>query len=95
MCHIDSNGNVSKPLLVPQKDPRFYSSFLQTYNLSTLVKGPVRLAPQAMVAILEDNKHVRNAQLSIKLKKIISQTSFSERTIPDSSRLSESWGLMH
>jgi hypothetical protein len=91
VCHIDSNGAVSKPLLLPQKDPCFYSSFLQTFNLATFIKSPVRLSPNAMVAILEDNHHVRNAQLSLQLQKELTQTSCREKTMPDS----ESRTLMH
>jgi hypothetical protein len=95
LCHIDSNGAVSKPLLLPQNDPDFYSSFLQTYNLPTLVKGPVRLSPQAMVAILEDNNHVKNARLSLDLEQDLAQTSSSEKPMPDSQKLSETRMMMH
>ena len=93
-CHIDSNGNVSKPVLLPQKDPSFYSSFLQTYNLSTLIKGPVRLTPQAMVSILEDGKHVRNAQLSVELQKRVAQEPSPENVVQKQPLASES-GPVH
>jgi hypothetical protein len=91
VCHIDSNGAVSKPLLLPQKDPRFYSSDLQTFNLPTLIKSRVRLSPQAMVAILEGNNQVRNAQLSPDLKKEVAQTAAPDKVMPDS----EGRMLMH
>jgi Tol biopolymer transport system component len=94
-CHIDSNGNVSKPALLPQKDPRFYSSFLQTYNLSTLVKGPVRLTPQAMVTILENGEYARNAQLSLELKKELAQTPLPENAMPDTLKSYENNAILH
>jgi hypothetical protein len=95
ICHIDSNGAVSKPLLLPQKDPRFYSSFLQTFNLSTLVKGPIRISPQAMVAILEDDHNVRNAHLSLQLQEELTQTSAREKIMPDTEKVLDGRTLMH
>jgi hypothetical protein len=48
--HMDQHGEFSKPFLLPQQDPDFYDSFLQTFNLPEFVLGPVqvtqdRLAP--------------------------------------------------
>jgi len=43
---LSPDGRVSKPVLMPQKDPAFYESFLQTYNVPELVSGPVRVDPR-------------------------------------------------
>lgn len=39
--HLDENGNVSKPFLMPQKNPNFYSTFIKNYNVPELISGPV------------------------------------------------------
>lgn len=39
-AHIDKKGQVSKPFILPQEDPVFYDSYLKTYNIPELVKGP-------------------------------------------------------
>lgn len=39
--HVDEQGRFSKPLLLPQRDPHFYDSFLRTYNLPELIQSPV------------------------------------------------------
>jgi len=40
--YVDETGKVYKPLLLPQKDPAFYESFIKTYNLPVLIKEPVK-----------------------------------------------------
>ena len=35
-CHIDENGNVSKPFVLPQKSSRFYEYNLQSFNIPDL-----------------------------------------------------------
>jgi hypothetical protein len=41
LSHVDPNGVVSKPLLLPQQDPTFYDSCLNTYSVPELVVEPV------------------------------------------------------
>lgn len=42
--HIDESGNVSKPFLLPQRDPRrFYENQYRSYNVPEFVTGPVNL----------------------------------------------------
>ncbi|MDO5442630.1 MAG: hypothetical protein Q4G10_03065 [Bacteroidia bacterium] len=35
-CHIDENGNPSKPFVLPQKSPHFYDTFLKSFNVPDL-----------------------------------------------------------
>ncbi len=42
-CYFDENGRAHKPFILPQKDPDFYDTFLQNYNVPELVSGPVRI----------------------------------------------------
>jgi hypothetical protein len=46
--HIDSSGNTSKPFVLPQKNPLFYETCLETYNVPEFTKEPIRIRPQAL-----------------------------------------------
>jgi hypothetical protein len=41
ISYFDENGKTYKPFLLPQKDPRFYYSFINNYNVPELVKTTV------------------------------------------------------
>jgi Tol biopolymer transport system component len=68
---IDSNGVASKPFLLPQEDPRFYDSFLKTYNQPELIKRPIGISPYAIVDVLCDNRHIHKAQIDAKVEAIM------------------------
>ena len=38
--HLDEQGRVHKPVLLPQKDPTFYDRFIKTYNAPELAATP-------------------------------------------------------
>ena len=40
LSYVDESGKAHKPVLLPQKDPAFYDSFLRTCNTPELVTGP-------------------------------------------------------
>jgi hypothetical protein len=40
--HLDENGQASKPFVLPQKNPRFYKSFLKSFNVPELATGKVK-----------------------------------------------------
>lgn len=42
ICHIDKDGNASKPFLLPQKSPDFYDKCLKSFNIPEFVKDKVR-----------------------------------------------------
>ena len=42
--YVDTEGNFHKPFLLPQEDPEFYDTCLQTFNLPDFVTGPVKLS---------------------------------------------------
>lgn len=44
-CYFDKDGKVSKPFVLPQKNPEFYDSFLKNYNIPELITGPVEASP--------------------------------------------------
>jgi hypothetical protein len=39
--YVDDAGTVHKPFVLPQQDPMYYDSLLETYSVPELVKGPV------------------------------------------------------
>jgi len=41
-AHIDENGTVSKPFLLPQKDVDFYHRFMKSYNVPEFITGKVK-----------------------------------------------------
>ena len=47
--HIDERGNCSKPFILPQKDPLFYTSFLKAYNKPELVKSKIPTNPRKIL----------------------------------------------
>ncbi len=38
---LDENGKATKPFVLPQKNPEFYSTFIKNYNIPELIKGEV------------------------------------------------------
>jgi hypothetical protein len=40
---VDTAGSVSRPFLLPQRDPAFYETQLKSFNVPVLVSGPVRV----------------------------------------------------
>lgn len=66
--YVDKNGKAYKPFLLPQKDPEFYDSFLFTYNVPELIKGPVAITPQDMIEVAYNPDKFLQATLDPKVK---------------------------
>jgi hypothetical protein len=45
--YIDPQGRASKPFVLPQEDPAFYDSCIQTFNAPELATGPVTVSRRA------------------------------------------------
>jgi Tol biopolymer transport system component len=43
MASIDENGKISKPFLLPQKNPDYYKESLYSFNIPEFVNGPIQL----------------------------------------------------
>ena len=52
ISYVDTGGKVHKPLVLPQKGPRFYDSFIQTYNVPELATGPVPISGNALARLI-------------------------------------------
>lgn len=46
--YLDDNGKASKPFVLPQENPEFYTSFIKNYNIPELITGKVTVSPQAL-----------------------------------------------
>jgi hypothetical protein len=44
LSYVDNAGTVHKPFVVPQQDPTYYDSLLETYSVPELLKGPVTVS---------------------------------------------------
>jgi hypothetical protein len=43
---IDENGRSAKPFMLPQKDPEFYHSLIESYNIPEFVTGKIKAGPR-------------------------------------------------
>ena len=46
--YIDENGAAHKPLILPQKDPTYYDSLLETYSVPELITEPVKVSSRSL-----------------------------------------------
>jgi hypothetical protein len=46
--YIDENGKASKPFILPQKDPTYYDSLLQTYSVPELITQPISVSAKQL-----------------------------------------------
>ncbi len=66
--YLDENGQPHKPFILPQKDPAFYKTYLKTFNVPEMIKGPVKTRAQKIIRIAYDNENIRNARLDPKVE---------------------------
>ncbi len=43
LAHVDQTGRFHKPFVLPQKDPTYYDSLLETFSVPELIDGSVRV----------------------------------------------------
>jgi len=58
LAYIDKDGNVYKPLLLPQKDPLFYDSCLQSYNTPEFVAEPVKVRAEKLARAIRGSRRI-------------------------------------
>jgi Tol biopolymer transport system component len=54
LCHVDEEGRVGKPVLLPQEDPAFYVHHVRIFNVPELICEPVRISQRDLAASLRD-----------------------------------------
>lgn len=55
-CYIDEDGEVSKPFVLPQRDPRFYETNISLYQLPELVKQPVPVRGEQIAGVIRSGE---------------------------------------
>jgi hypothetical protein len=40
-CHVDDDGSLTKPFVLPQEDPWFYENSLRSFNIPDISNAPV------------------------------------------------------
>ena len=58
LSYVDTTGKAYKPFLLPQKDPTFYDSCLQTYNTPELVIEPVRVTKEKLGCVVRGSRQI-------------------------------------
>ncbi len=43
LSYVDETGQVHKPFILPQKDPMYYDSLLETFSVPELIKGSIKV----------------------------------------------------
>ena len=57
-CHIDENGNASKPFVLPQKSASFYETYTRSFNIPDLAKASTGMtAKDARAMYKKDSEH--------------------------------------
>lgn len=61
--YVEDTGKARKPFLLPQADPKFYDSFVKTYNVPQFATGPVPVSQRQLAKAL----HSAEKQVKAKL----------------------------
>ncbi len=81
LAYVDDQGTVYKPLLLPQRDPRFYDSCLWTFSVPELVTERVPISPETI------GKAVRSGrQIPVEMPVTMATPNAEPSSVPD-----ESW----
>ena len=75
--YINEDGTASKPVLLPQEDPAFYDTFIKTFNVPELIKGPVTIDPRTWEETAMGEK-IYKARLDPNLVKFLPATKAPE-----------------
>jgi hypothetical protein len=59
--YLDSNGIAHKPIVLPQRDPRFYESFTKSYQRAEFTTAPFRVSPADLNEIIGDTSKIVTA----------------------------------
>jgi hypothetical protein len=59
--YVDSNGDVSKPFILPQKDPQYYDSLTKVYSVPELITAPVKVSPWELAKAIRSSDKIETA----------------------------------
>lgn len=55
-CHIDADGQLTKPFVLPQEDPWHYENSLRSFNIPDLSDGPVNFDAETIGRMVKETK---------------------------------------
>ncbi len=58
ISYVDAQGQFHKPFVLPQEDPAFYDSYLNTFNFPELMDGPVTVSQEQLANAILRPKNV-------------------------------------
>jgi Tol biopolymer transport system component len=58
ISYVDENGRAYKPLVLPQKDPAFYDSCLETFNTPELVTGAISATGERLSRVVRSPEEI-------------------------------------
>jgi hypothetical protein len=58
IAYVDTNGNVNKPIRLPQKDPAYYDSCLWAYSVPELITEPVRVTKEKLGRVVRGSEEI-------------------------------------
>lgn len=67
-CYFNRKGLVSKPVLMPQKDPSFYDTFIKNYNVPEMMQAKVEVDPRGWRQVALEKKRMLKAKLDPAVK---------------------------
>jgi len=56
--YIDENGNVYKPLVLPQKDPQYYDRCLETFSVPELITSAVKVTGEEIARVIRSSAKI-------------------------------------
>ncbi len=56
--YVDHTGTVHKPFVLPQKDPTYYDSLLETYSVPELVKGSIKVSQSSLARAARSERSI-------------------------------------
>jgi len=58
LSYVDETGQVRKPFVLPQKNPTYYDSLLETFSVPELTKGSVKVYKSLLAQAARSEPHV-------------------------------------
>lgn len=58
LAYVDAEGRAYKPVLLPQRDPTFYDSYLRTYSVPELATEPVRATKETLARAIRSSERI-------------------------------------
>lgn len=56
--YVDHTGTVHKPFVLPQKDPTYYDSLLETYSVPELLKGSIKVSQSSLARAARSERSI-------------------------------------